>query len=295
VVPSVQSPYEPGSVEKVLTFAALVDAGVVTPRTKITVPGSLKSSDAHIHDWWSHGRIHLTATGAIAQSSNIATAIAARHMAKAKLRDYLVKFGLGSVADVGLNGESAGVLPPLDTWIQVARDNIAFGQGLSVTAVQMAAAISAVANGGVYIEPRLIDGYVAADGTFTAAPAPAQRRVISEHAARDVARMMEQVVGPHGLAPMAAIDGYNVAGKTGTAQRVDPACGCYRGKVVSFAGFAPADAPRFMVYVVVQQPREGWGGGTTGGPVFHDLMSAALAKYGVAPTGGHEPALPVTW
>jgi cell division protein FtsI (penicillin-binding protein 3) len=108
--------------------------------------------------------------------------------------------------------------------------------------------------------------------------------------------MMEQVVRPGGLAPMAAIDGYNVAGKTGTAQRVSPSCGCYRGqKVVSFAGFAPADAPRFAVYVVVQQPREGWGGGTTGGPVFHDLMAATLAKYGVPPTGEREPALPVYW
>jgi cell division protein FtsI (penicillin-binding protein 3) len=296
VVPSVQSPYEPGSVEKVLTFAALVDAGKVTPRTQITVPGSLKSSDKYIHDWWTHGRIHLTATGAIAQSSNIATALAARQLPKAKLRDYLVNFGLGSVADVGLNGASAGVLPPVDKWIQIARDNIAFGQGLSVTAVQMAAAISAVANGGVYIQPSLIDGYVAADGTVTPAPAPEQRRVVSEQTARAVARMMEQVVRKHGLAPMADIDGYNVAGKTGTAQAVDESCLCYDGdKVVSFAGFAPADAPRFMVYVVVQRPDEGWGGGTTGGPVFHDLMSAALAKYGVPPTGRHEPALPVYW
>jgi cell division protein FtsI (penicillin-binding protein 3) len=294
--PSVQSPYEPGSVEKVLTFASLIDAGKVTPRTQINVPGVLHSSDAVIHDWWSHGRIHLTATGAIAQSSNIATALAARLIPKAQLRDYLVKFGLGSVADVGLNGQSAGVLPPLDSWIQVARDNIAFGQGLSVTAVQMAAAVAAVANGGVYVQPRLIDGYVASDGAFAPAPAPEQHRVVSEKTAREVAHMMEQVVAPRGLAPMAAIDGYNVAGKTGTAQRVDPGCGCYRGdKVVSFVGFAPADAPRFLVYVVVQQPREGWGGGTTGGPVFHDLMAAALAKYGVPPTGRHEPALPLTW
>jgi cell division protein FtsI (penicillin-binding protein 3) len=293
--PSVQSPYEPGSVEKVLTFAALIDGGYVTPRTEIRVPGSLKSSDARIHDWWSHGLIRLTATGAIAQSSNIATALAARQMPKAELRDYLVKFGLGEDTHIGLDGESAGVLPPLDSWIQVARDNIAFGQGLSVTAVQMAAAISAVANGGVYIQPHLIDGYVAADGAFTSAPAPAERRVVTAQTAHEVARMMEQVVGPNGLAPMAAIDGYNVAGKTGTAQRVDPRCGCYRGNVVSFAGFAPADAPRFVVYVVVQQPRSGAGGGETGGPVFHDLMSAALAKYGVPPTGRHEPALPVSW
>ena len=107
--------------------------------------------------------------------------------------------------------------------------------------------------------------------------------------------MMEAVVGPDGLAPMANINGYNVAGKTGTAQRYDANCGCYRGTVVSFAGFAPADKPRFVVYVVVKQPQAGAGGGSTGGPVFHDLMAATLQKFGVPPTGRHQPALPVYW
>lgn len=292
--PSVQDPFEPGSVEKALTFAALIDAGYVSPRTKISVPGTLPSGDETIGDWWTHGDIRLTATGAIAQSSNIATALSARKMPAQQLHDYLADFGLGTPSDAGLDGESAGVLPPAEDWISIQRDNIAFGQGLSVNAVQMAAAISAIANDGVYLQPSLVEGYVAEDGTVTPQDAPNKRRVVSRHAAHAVARMMEEVVGDNGLAPTANINGYRVAGKTGTAERVDPACGCYSGTVVSFAGFAPADDPRFVVYVVVQQPDVG-GGGSTGGPVFHDVMAAALQKFGVPPTGDDQPALPVYW
>lgn len=293
---ALQDPYEPGSVEKSLTFAALLDAGYVTPRTKIEVPGSLSSGVETIHDWWSHGPIKLTATGAIAQSSNIATVRAARQMPSKQLRDYLTSFGLGQPTNLGLDGESQGKLPGLSDWIQITRDNIAFGQGLSVNAVQMGAAISAIANGGVYVRPSLIQGYVDGDGTVTPADPSPEHRVVSEKAAHEVARMMEAVVGKDGLAPMANINGYRVAGKTGTAQAVDPGCGCYNGrKVVSFAGFAPADEPRFMVYVVVKDPAPSAGGGSTGGPVFHDLMAAALQKFGVPPTGVREPAYPVYW
>ena len=119
---------------------------------------------------------------------------------------------------------------------------------------------------------------------------------MSEKTAKQVALMMEAVTGPDGTAPSANINGYRVAGKTGTAQRVEESCSCYDGSfTVSFAGFAPADDPRFVVYVVVQRPKDGGGGGTTGGPVFHDLMAATLQKFGVPPTGRHSPALPVEW
>lgn len=293
---AVQDPYEPGSVQKPLTFAALIDAGLVDPRTRIRVPGTLDSGVEEINDWWTHGDIRLTATGAIAQSSNIATVLAAREMPKTQMHDYLTKFGLGQLTDLGLDGESAGKVPPASDWISITRDNIAFGQGLSVTAVQMGAAISAIANDGVYVTPTLVEGYVDGDGDVTEADPSPRHRVVSASAARKVARMMEAVVGEDGLAPMANINGYRVAGKTGTAQAVDPSCGCYNGrKVVSFAGFAPADDPRFMVYVVVKDPHRSAGGGSTGGPVFHDVMAAALAKFGVPPTGVREPAYPVYW
>jgi cell division protein FtsI (penicillin-binding protein 3) len=293
---ALQDAYEPGSVEKVLTFGALIDAGYVTPRTEISVPPTLTRGGHVIHDYFPHGTLHLTAAGVLAKSSNIGTVRAAEQMPKQRLYRYLHRFGLGTKTSVGLGGESPGLLPAGKTWLPLNRDTIAFGQGLSVNAVQMTAAVAAVANGGTYVQPSLIEGRVDSSGDFTAAPPPARHRVISRPAAAAVGRMMEQVVGPQGTAPAAAIAGYRVAGKTGTAQRVGESCGCYDGSfTVSFAGFAPADNPRFVVYVVVQQPTDGNGGGGTGGPVFHDLMSAALQKFGVPPTGARSPALRIYW
>jgi cell division protein FtsI (penicillin-binding protein 3) len=293
---ALQNVYEPGSVEKVLTFSSLIDAGYASPREKLTVPTVLPRGDATIHDYFYHPTLHLTATGVVAKSSNIGTVLAAQDMPDHQFYDYLRSFGLGSRTDVGLDGESPGLLPKAKDWLPINHDTIAFGQGLSVNALQMAAAISAVANGGVYVQPSLVEGYVDSAGHFTKADAPKEHRVIKASTASKVARMMEAVTGPDGTAPTANINGYRVAGKTGTAQRVSETCGCYDGSfTVSFAGFAPADDPRFVVYVVVQQPKDGNGGGMTGGPVFHDLMAATLQKFGVPPTGSRQRPLPVEW
>lgn len=291
---SLMDVYEPGSVEKALTFAALVDAGYVEPRTKITVPPTLPRDDHTINDYFTHGTLRLTAAGVLAKSSNIGTALSAEQMPIPKLHTYLRSFGLGEPTGVGLVGESGGLLPDAADWLPLSRDTISFGQGLSVNAVQMSTALSAIANDGVYVAPSLVSGYVGSDGAVGQADPPSRHRVVSAKTARQVARMMETVTGPEGTAPLANINGYRVAGKTGTAQRASENGG-YEGFTISFAGFAPADDPRFVVYVVVQQPTDGSGGGSAGGPVFHDLMAAALQKYGVAPTGNRQPALPVTW
>ncbi len=295
--PSFGSAYEPGSVEKVLTFSALINGGYVTPRTKVVVPSYLQVGDHVVHDYFSHGTLHLTAAGVVAKSSNIGTVRAAEQMPDRELYGYLKKFGIGTQPHIGIGGAASGQLAKPSTWPLIQRDNIDFGQGMSVSALQMATAISAVANGGEYTAPSLVQGTVDADGHFTPAAAPERRRVVTPQTAHDVARMMETVVGPEGTAPAAAIPGYRVAGKTGTAQRSNPNCGCYDGTfTVSFAGFAPADDPRFVVYVAIQNPRAaGSGGGATAGPVFHDLMVSALQKYGVPPTGKREPLLPATW
>lgn len=290
--------YEPGSVEKILTFSALLDAGYVTPTTKIVVPPVLPIGGYAIHDDFYHGTLHLTTAGVVAESSNIGMVRSASQMPNNQLYGYLKKFGLGTQLNIGLPNTQPGILSQPDTWPAITRANIDFGQGVSVTALQMAAAITAVAHGGVYTTPSLIQGSVSSTGHFTPAAAPAQHRVISAAAAHDVARMMETVTAsPEGTGRLAAIPGYDVAGKTGTAQRSNAACGCYDGtNTVSFAGFAPAANPRFVVYVVVQNPRAaGSFGGTVAGPVFHDLMVDALQKYGVAPSGKHEPLLPRTW
>ncbi len=288
--------YEPGSVEKVLTFAALIDAGYVTPSTRIKVPAALPRASTVINDYFGHGTLRLTAAGVLAKSSNIGTVLAAEDMPNRQLHEYLSRFGLGRKTGLELNGESRGLLTAPESWLPINHDTIAFGQGVSVNAVQMTAAIAAVANDGVYVQPTLVDGYVDDDGDVTPAEPRAEHRVIRESTASQVARMMEEVVGDEGTAPAAAIPGYRVAGKTGTAQRVDESCACYDGSfTVSFAGFAPADDPRFAVYVVVQDPHDGGGGGSTGGPVFHELMSAALEKYGVPPTGTRAPRIPLSW
>lgn len=289
--------YEPGSVQKVLTFSALLDAGYVTPQTKVVVPPQLPvPGDRPINDYFYHGTLHLTAAGVVALSSNIGTVRSAAAMSNQELYDYLRKFGLGTAPDIGLTGMSPGTLGDPDEWSPRVRDTIDFGQSVSVTALQMATAISAVAHGGMYTSPTLVQGTVSDDGDLTAAPAPARHRVISEAAAHDMTQMMRTVVGPDGTAQQIAIDDYEVAGKTGTAQRKDPNGIGYQGKTVSFGGFAPADNPRFVVYVAIQNPRiAGAGGGGTAGPVFRDLMIAALQKYGVPPTGKQEPFLRTTW
>jgi cell division protein FtsI (penicillin-binding protein 3) len=290
--------YEPGSVEKVLTSSSLIDAHKVTPMTRITVPSELRRQDRVIHDWFPHGKLHLTLTGVIARSSNIGTVLAASQFSHQELYDYLRKFGLGSRTGIGVHGESAGMLSDWHNWSQINQDTIAFGQGLSVNAVQMAAAVNTIANGGMYVRPSLIKGEATTSGgEVVGSDTTTQHRVVSERAARLTGQMMEAVTNPDtGTAAAAGIEGYRVAGKTGTAQRVGKGCGCYDGTfTVSFAGFAPADKPRFSVYVVVQDPKNGGGGGSVGGPAFHKIMSYLLQKYAVPPTGTKAPTPHIEW
>jgi len=297
--------YEPGSVEKVLTLSALIDAGKVDARTKMLVPGELQRQDRVIHDHWVHGLIKLTLAGVLAKSSNVGTVLAADKFDPGQLRSYLAKFGLGQPTNVGLGAESRGDLPDPSVWNSQIGDRIAFGQSLSVNAMQMAAAVNTIANGGVRVDPTLIQGQARRDdGMEIGTDVSTTRRVVSARAARQMTLMMERVVDPEdGVAPLANVPGYRVAGKTGTAQRVGT-CGtgaakhsCYDGtNTVSFAGFAPAENPRFTIYVVIQAPKvEGAGGGATAGPVFSKLMGYALQRYGVAPSHRKQTVLPIEW
>jgi cell division protein FtsI (penicillin-binding protein 3) len=292
------SPYEPGSVEKVLTLSSLIDAGKVTDHTKLLVPGQLQSGDHVIHDWFAHGNLKLTLAGVVAQSSNIGTAKAARHFDRGQLRHYLTRFGLGRRTDVGVNAETAGILPSTAEWNGMIQDRVAFGQSVAVNGVQMAAAVNTIANGGVRVDPSLIQGTATTNtGQVVGTDHTTSRRVVGADAAHQMTLMMERVVDPNaGTAPGAQVPGYVVAGKTGTAQRVGPTCKCYNGQfTVSFAGFAPADKPRFTVYVVVQNPRNGGGGGSVAGPAFSKIMAFALRRYGVPPTGAQPSHIPTTW
>jgi cell division protein FtsI (penicillin-binding protein 3) len=290
--------YEPGSVEKVLTMAGLLDEGKVTPRTRVKVPRDLPVADRVIHDYFNHDTIRLTLAGVIAKSSNIGTVLAARQYQPGQLWKYLDAFGLGHRTDIGMPGETRGLLPDPSTWSELTQATASFGQGISVNAMQMATAVNAVANGGELITPSLIQGRaVTSSGEVVGSDTATRRRVISQQAAQKVSRMMEMVTTQGaGTAPGAAIAGYRVAGKTGTAQQVGATCKCYDGSLaVSFAGFAPADAPRFTVYVVIQKPQGAASGGGTAGPVFRKILTYLLQKYAVPPTNTPPARLPVEW
>lgn len=290
--------YEPGSVQKVLTAASLIDAGKAFPRQRFKVPGRLPRQDRVIGDWFPHGMIRLTLAGIIAKSSNIGTVLAADAFSPPELVSYLERFGLGRKTDVGVRGETPGILTPGEAMTSQTKDRVAFGQSLSVNVLQMAAAVNTIANGGVRVSPSLISGSAVTDGGVTVGTDVATRtRVVSKQAARATAKMMEKVVDPEdGVAPRAQVPGYLVAGKTGTAQRVAARCGCYDGSTtVSFGGFAPADDARFTVYVVVHAPKVDGGGGSIAGPVFSRIMGYVLGRYGVEPTNGKPSRLPVEW
>lgn len=293
----VQTVYEPGSVLKTITMAALADQGKVTPETRITVPGSMTIDKFPIGDYWKHGTIRLTAAGVIAKSSNLGTIVAAQQMSNETLHDYFRKFGFGVGSGVELPGESRGILKPAAEWTKANHATISFGQGISVTALQVVRAVGAIANGGVMVDPSVVSGFVDADGNRTKARETTTRRVVSKKAAAEVTRMMEAVTADDGTAPAAQIPGYRVAGKTGTAWRVNPQTGRYvRGQnTVSFIGFAPADAPRFVTYVVLDKPYANAGGGSTAAPVFNDIMSMALERFGVTPTGSRPPKVEQEW
>lgn len=288
---SIHEAYEPGSVQKVLTMAALTDAGLVNPDTRVEVPSRIASGSGFIGDAFSHGTLHLTARGVVANSSNIGTVKLTRDLPKAELSTYLKSFGLGQPTNIGLPGEAKGSVPGADM-ANYTRDQVSFGQGLSVTAIQMAAAVAGVVNGGEYHQPSVIRSATAGDGSAVELPAPATRRVISAESSAMVRDMMESVVT---LKDSRGIPGYRTAGKTGTAQRFDPKCKCYNGYTASFVGVAPADDPQLLVYVVLDRPVNGHQGSEVALPVYQQVMGVALTRYGILPSSEPARKLPLTY
>lgn len=277
---TIQDSYEPGSVQKVLTMAALTDQGVLTPDTHIVVPPALSSGGGKITDAEPHGTEHLTARGAFVRSSNIGTTLFARNLDKGTMASYLKSFGLGAPTGIGLPGEAHGQIPKPDM-PDYTRDQVAFGQGLSVTAIQEAAAVAGIVNGGVYHSPTIIKSAVDGHGEPAEIPDTTTRRVISQQASEQVRDMMENVVSTAKGRP---IPDYRMGGKTGTAQRVDPQCHCYRGYISSFIAVAPIEKPRILTYVVINQPTNGHTGTEVAQPAARQLMSVALPRYGVHPS-----------
>jgi cell division protein FtsI (penicillin-binding protein 3) len=283
--PSVQDVYEPGSTGKVMTMAAALEEKTITPTTVFTVPYMLKRGGSPFHDHEPHPTQHLTSSGILAVSSNTGTIKVGETMSNDTLHSYLTRFGIGSKTGSGLPGESAGLLRPVSNWSGTTAPTVAFGQGYSVTAMQATSVFATIANNGVRVSPTVIAGTSDPSGHFTPTANRSSVRVVSEDTAIKLRLMMESVVSAQGTAPSAAIPGYRVAGKTGTAMRYDQKTGRYSGYTASFIGFAPADAPRYVISVTLQDPRNGHYGGSLGGPVFKKVMTFVLQSEHVAPTG----------
>ena len=287
--------FEPGSTSKVMTMAAVLNERAATPRTVFTVPYSFSRGGSVFRNHDAHPTYQLTLAGILAKSANTGTILAAEKIGGEKLYEYIKKFGVGEPTGLQFPGESDGYVPPPSEWSPTSFPTIAFGQGLSVNAIQATSVFATVANGGVRMPSTLIKGYISPDGRVQAAERPEGIRVVDEQAAKQTMRMMEQVVGEEGTAQMAAIPGYRVAGKTGTAYRINDACGCYDNVSVtaSFIGVAPADDPRLVVGVIVQNPKATRYGGQTGGPVFREVMVHGLQAMNVPPSGKKSPQMPI--
>ncbi|WP_279616738.1 MULTISPECIES: peptidoglycan D,D-transpeptidase FtsI family protein [Streptomyces] len=300
---AVQDAFEPGSTAKVMSMAAVLEEGVATPGTHVVVPNRLHRGDRLFKDDIDHETWYLTLNGVLAKSSNIGTILATGQLGRTQpqanrvLYDYLRKFGLGSYTGLGFPGETPGILAAPDKWSTSQQYTIPFGQGVSINAMQAASVYSTIANGGVRVEPSLVRGTKGPDGQFTPAPAPKKTRVISAKTAKTLAQMLESVVDDReGTGTKARIPGYRVAGKTGTANRVDPATGKYRGYTSSFAGFAPADKPRVTVYCAIQNATAGnYFGGQICGPIYKQVMEFALKTLQIPPTGARPAKLPVAY
>ncbi|MFD3616579.1 peptidoglycan D,D-transpeptidase FtsI family protein, partial [Streptomyces sp. NPDC058676] len=300
---ALQDAYEPGSTAKVMSMAAVLEENVATPDTHVVVPNRLHRGDRLFKDDIDHPTWYLTLNGVLAKSSNIGTILATGQLGKTQaeanqvLYSYLRKFGLGSYTGLGFPGETPGILAGPDKWSTSQQYTIPFGQGVSLNAMQAASVYSTIANGGVRVEPTLVRGTKGPDGRFAPAAQPKKTRVVSAKTAKTLARMLESVVDDvEGTGTKARIPGYRVAGKTGTANRVDPATGKYKGYTSSFAGFAPADKPRVTVYCAIQNATEGsYFGGQICGPVYKQVMEFALKTLQVPPTGAKAAKLPVAF
>lgn len=298
---AVTTPYEPGSVNKVVTAAAAIDEGLVTPTSVIQIPGVFQNGDKTVQDDWSHGLEKLTVTGIFAKSSNIGADTLAAMVGPTNFAAMLTKMGLGQKTGIGLPGESAGYVPPRSAWTGSTFGNLPIGQGLSMTVLQMAGMYQTIANNGVRVPPRIIKSITKPDGTVVPTPQPAGIRVISTKAAESVRSMLRSVTqsakSPQsGTAPAAAITGYQISGKTGTAQVIDPTCKCYsrdRNRA-TFAGILSADNPRFVVGIMLEQPLgANVAGGTAAAPLFHELATYLAQKYQLPVSDGPTPYVPL--
>jgi cell division protein FtsI (penicillin-binding protein 3) len=284
--------YEPGSVNKVVTISGALEEGAITPSQTMAVPDQLTIAGTTFQDAETHATELYTPGDVMAQSSNAGAILIAQKLGKAGLDKYLHAFNLDGGTGLGFPGEASGMVPDLADWSGTSLPTLAIGYGLAVTAVQMLGAYNTIANGGVYVAPSLVRSEIDAKGRERRLPAPPVRRVVSTQTAAEVTAMLTEVVRG-GTGTGAAVDGYTVAGKTGTARKVEESVGYKDGAyVASFAGFLPAESPRLSAIVVLDQPQPYYTGGLASAPVFSQLAAYAVRHYQVPAVGAGAPAGP---
>ncbi|WP_370465837.1 peptidoglycan D,D-transpeptidase FtsI family protein [Nocardia sp. GTS18] len=297
--PSVSEPFEPGSVNKIVTAAAALEYGLTNPDEVLQVPGSIRMSGVTVNDAWQHDVAPYTTTGIFGKSSNVGTLMLAQRVGEDRFADMIDRFGLGKRTGIGLPGESPGQVPARDQWSGGTFANLPIGQGLSMTTLQMTSMYQAIANDGLRIPPRIVKARIAPDNTRTEELQPEPVRVVSPQTAATLRTVFQATVQKDpmgvqmGTGPQAAVEGYQVAGKTGTAQKVDPACRCYSTSsfYITFAGMAPADNPRYVIGMMLDAPvrsSDGSGGGSAA-PLFHTIASWALQRDRVPPSPEPRP------
>jgi cell division protein FtsI/penicillin-binding protein 2 len=269
--------FEPGSVFKVVTIAGALSEGLVTPQTRFTLPYSIQVADRRIHDAEERGTETMTVSQILQRSSNVGTVTIARnYLGETRLKKWIKQFGFGERTGIDFPGESPGLLPSY--WSGSTIGNVPIGQGISVTAVQLASVYGAIANKGLWVQPHLVD-HVQGEKP----PAPRTRRILSTGVNRTLLQMLKGVVSEGGTAQLAEIPGYTVAGKTGTAQVPGPH-GYESGKyVATFVGMVPARDPRLVVLVSVDQPRGAIFGGVVAAPAFAQIAAFDLQYLEVPP------------
>jgi cell division protein FtsI (penicillin-binding protein 3) len=286
--------FEPGSVNKAITAAAALEEGLVTPGELFTVPDTIQVGRRHYSDAHPHATKAMSFAEIIAESSNVGAIQVAQRLGDARLHAYLRRFGYGRPSGLEFLGESAGLLPDPSGWWESSLPTIAIGQGVSATLLQVAQVFQTIASDGERVEPTLVRGTVGPDGRLDPVAPPARERVVSPGTARAVAAMLVGVVeGKSGTGGLAAIPGYHVGGKTGTAQKpLEDARGYQEGAYIgSFAGYAPADDPALVAAVMLDEPTPIWGG-VTAAPVFREIMGFALQHRRIPPSDPNVPPAP---
>jgi cell division protein FtsI (penicillin-binding protein 3) len=271
--------YEPGSTFKLIPVAGALSEGLVTPHSAFTLPTSIHVADRVIHEHDPRPTVRMTVADIVAQSSNVGAITLAQQLGSKRLSSWVDRFGFGSKTGLDFPGETAGIVPPLERWSGSTIGTLPIGHGIAVTAVQMAAAYAAVANDGVWLQPHLVEHV----GGRASAHVD-RRRILRHDVATQLATMLTGVVAEGGTGLAAAVPGYHVAGKTGTAAKPLPDGSGYSTSryVASFVGFVPATRPRLVILVTVDEPSTIWGG-VVAAPAFQELAQFALQYLEVPP------------